>query len=66
MNRAEVLLGASARARKAVSGLAGTERAGGDYGTGAGGAPSHAVDIAAEPAVPAYPRGRPFSSTIPA
>lgn len=64
VNRAEVLLGASARARKAVSGLAGTERAGGDYGTGAGGDTSHAVDIAAERAVLDYLRERSFGCTV--
>lgn len=64
MNRAEVLLGAAARARRAIGGMAGTERAGGDYGTGAGGDTSHAIDIAAEGAVLDYLRERSFGCTV--
>lgn len=44
--------------------MAGTERAGGDYGIGAGGDTSHAVDIAAEGAVLDYLRERSFGCTV--
>ncbi len=64
MNEVEVLREASVRAQRAVAKIAGTPAGGGDYGTGAGGDTSHAVDIAAEEAILAFLRERSFGCTV--
>lgn len=59
-----ILQEASERIYNRVYGMAGTDAAGGDYGRGAGGDISKAIDMAAEGAVLEYLREMQFSCTI--
>lgn len=64
MNKINVLRNASSRVHDAVSKIVGTAKAGGDYGTGAGGDTSHGVDITAEEAVISYLKEISFGCTV--
>ena len=64
MDRAEVLRGAARAVHERVRGMAGTERAAGDNGVGAGGDISRNIDIAAEEAVLDYLRETGMGCTV--
>ena len=64
MNHIDVLRSVSLRVYKAVYDLAGTTRAGGNFGIGAGGDTSHNIDIVAEQTVISYLREKSFGCTI--
>ena len=64
MQPMEVLREASERIYRSVRGMAGTDAAGGDYGRGAGGDISKAIDMAAEKSVLDYLRESGFGCTV--
>ncbi|CAI9830945.1 Inositol-1-monophosphatase [Nitrosopumilaceae archaeon] len=64
MEPIEALRGASLKIRRAVDGMAGTERAAGDFGRGAGGDISRGIDVAAEEAVLSHLRDIGFGCTV--
>ncbi len=64
MRPLDILREASERIHRSVRGMAGTDAAGGDYGRGAGGDISKAIDVAAEGAVLEYLREAEFPCTV--